>query len=622
MAECRFKFPLLNGGRRAGLNDAGIETFKSNPLGALARECAQNSLDAGISKDCPARLVFKFHEFAVKAIPGLADLKDAFESCKKFWPAGSPEYKFSDRALAYFEREKISVLEISDYNTTGLPGEDDETGSPWDALVMSAGQCNKDSNAGGGFGIGKSAPFAVSAWRTVFYSSLTPEGKYAFRGVCYNMTHFDSEDKKTQGIGYYGIISDDETNIISLRDPAQIPDSFRRNEPGTSIFVIAVDNDKDSHAKLKQATLENFWPAIYFEKICFDVDGDEIRKDNLAEHMAQNGELSPFMQCLENDRRIYVTEDVGRLGKCELYFLLTDEPRKREIVCTRVSRMKIQSIDNRWGMDGIGFVGLFSCLSDEGQKILKNMEPPEHCKWDYKRSNDDDSPLTEAERQRITTGLKRWIKDKISEQIKKDYTEETDLEDAGRYFNDESAEGSGDDNGNGENHDAFTSTVKRIKVTKVLAGKKKRHTDIILTDAGDASEDDGVAAPNPDGGSGGGGKGIVRGGEEGGTKGDKAAGNAPRVRFTPRVVISGGEYALMLKPQKAFKGELSLFASGEDNAEPLDILEARTDDQELPVINGRIAKISMDQDAIYKIYVKTRDEEYFAVEVIGYESDR
>ena len=23
MAECRFKFPLLNGGRRAGLNDAG-----------------------------------------------------------------------------------------------------------------------------------------------------------------------------------------------------------------------------------------------------------------------------------------------------------------------------------------------------------------------------------------------------------------------------------------------------------------------------------------------------------------------------------------------------------------------------------------------------------------------
>ena len=618
MAECRFKFPLLNGGRRAALNDAGIETFKSNPLGALARECAQNSLDAGISKDRPARLVFQFHDIALKDISGSADLKDAFESCKQFWPAGSPEYKFSDRALSYFKREKISVLEISDYNTTGLPGGDDETGSPWDALVMSAGQCNKDSNAGGGFGIGKSAPFAVSAWRTVFYSSLTPEGEYAFRGVCYNMTHFDSAGKKTQGIGYYGIISDDGTNIISLRDSAQIPDLFRRNEPGTSIFVIAVDNNENSRAKLKQATLENFWPAIYFEKICFDVTGDEIRKDNLAEYMAQNSDLSPFMQCLENDRHIYVTDEVGKLGKCELYFLLTDDPLKREIVCTRVSRMKIQSIDFR-GMDGIGFVGLFSCLSGEGQKILKNMEPPEHCKWDYKRSNDDDFPLTEPERERILSALRRWIRAKISEQINKDYTGEVDIEDAGRYFSGPADESG--DNDKVENHDAFTSTVKSIKVNKVLAGKKKHHTDIILSDAGEASEDDGIAADRPGDGNGGGGNGVVRGGEEGGTKGDKAAGSAPRVRFTPRVVISGGEYALILKPQKVFKGQLSLFASGEDNAEPLDILAARTDDQVLPVTQGRIDKISMEPGATYKIYVKTRDKEYFAVEVIGYESD-
>ena len=113
MAECRFKFPLLNGGRRAGLNDAGIETFKSNPLGALARECAQNSLDAGVSKDSPARLVFKFHEIALKDIPGSTDLKDAFESCKQYWSSDRPEYKFSDRALSFFGHDKISVIEIS-----------------------------------------------------------------------------------------------------------------------------------------------------------------------------------------------------------------------------------------------------------------------------------------------------------------------------------------------------------------------------------------------------------------------------------------------------------------------------------------------------------------------------
>ena len=85
MSEYKFKFPLLYGGCSSGLNNAGIETFKSNPLGALARECAQNSLDAKVSDATPARLEFHFHEIPLFDIPGVLDLKTAFEQCKMSW---------------------------------------------------------------------------------------------------------------------------------------------------------------------------------------------------------------------------------------------------------------------------------------------------------------------------------------------------------------------------------------------------------------------------------------------------------------------------------------------------------------------------------------------------------
>lgn len=311
MRECKFKFPLLNGGCSSGLNDPGIQTFKSDPITSLARECAQNSLDAWRQNERPAKLVFRLHELPSHEIPGYLDLKHTFERCQEYWPKGSPEYKFSTSALVLADRANISVLEISDYNTTGLQGGDKELRQPWHSLVMSAGICNKSAENGGGFGIGKFAPFAVSKWRAVFYSSLTTDGEYAFRGVCNNMTHMDASGNETQGIGYYGYVDDTDPEILSIRTPYEIPAFFRRKEPGTSIYVLAFNNDADSQNKLKHAILENFWPAIYFEKICFDINGEEIGRENLAEHMAHDDSLKLFMQCLESHDKFYVKENVG-----------------------------------------------------------------------------------------------------------------------------------------------------------------------------------------------------------------------------------------------------------------------------------------------------------------------
>lgn len=642
MGNACFKFPRLNGGCGSGLNNAGIETFKSDPWGKLARECAQNSLDAQAGED-PAKLVFKFHEMDKTNIPGAEDLREAFIKCKEYWHnEKSQEYKFSCKALEFFDQEKIPVLEISDYNTTGLHGEDKERGSAWHALVMSAGECNKSVESAGGFGIGKSAPFAVSAWRTVFYSSLTPEGDYAFRGVCYNMTHLDQAGKETQGIGYYGYINDEETEISSIRNPEEIPAFFRREEPGTSIFVIAFSYTECKGAdltpmkeKLKHVVLENFWPAIYFNKICFSVVNEDISKKSLAEHMAKDDSLKMFMQCMESPDRIYIHEKVGRLEECELYFLETTDARQ-EFVCTRASRMKIQSCPI--GLEGIGFVGLFSCLSAKGNRILKNMEPPEHNKWDPGRSNDDDIPLSEYQRKMVLRDFRKWVKNKILEQVNKNHTGEADLEDAGRFFDEPDQQKDvipPEDHADGEdtekNNNAFTSSVKNIRVSRIATTKQKRYTDLPPSEANDGeSEGDGetgdgnrfVKPPKDHSNrSGENNKDPVPNGENGGGSDGRKSGSARRIKFATRGFVQNDEYVLILKTQKEFFGDLLLLASGEEDSEELEISEARTDAGELPVQDGKILQISISPEATHKIYVKTRDSEHFSVEVIGYEFD-
>ncbi|WP_198422782.1 hypothetical protein, partial [Stenotrophomonas maltophilia] len=81
------------------------------------------------------------------------------------------ETEFFTRAAALVEQKTLPVLLVEDYGTTGLRGPAVE-GSPFHALVKSSGVSQKNvADAGGSFGIGKNAAFAISSLRTVFYST-------------------------------------------------------------------------------------------------------------------------------------------------------------------------------------------------------------------------------------------------------------------------------------------------------------------------------------------------------------------------------------------------------------------------------------------------------------------
>ena len=208
MTEVRLEFLENQAGEVEGLGHAGIETFRDTPFVSCSREAGQNTLDAADGR--PVRMVLREHQVPANEIPGIEKLRDTIAVCLKTARATG-----SDKDRDFFENANdvlsnlfIPVLEIADYNTTGLEGPPNDATSKFHALVKSSGKSNKSTEtSGGSFGIGKNATFAVSDLRTVFYSTVydTSEGRrHAFQGKVQLVSHQDSESIQRTAKGYLG----------------------------------------------------------------------------------------------------------------------------------------------------------------------------------------------------------------------------------------------------------------------------------------------------------------------------------------------------------------------------------------------------------------------------------
>ena len=180
-----WNFPSSNFGTLNGIGEAGIETFKGTPYKSLAREICQNSLDAKDGSGKPVIVEFSCSQEASRSFHDYDTLSNAIDSCLSFWKKNNNKktVDFFDKAQKVAEQNTIPVLRISDFNTTGLTGSDKDYNTPWQNLVKASGVSDKGDNEGGSFGIGKSAPFACSNLRTVFYSTQDIHGLCASQGV-------------------------------------------------------------------------------------------------------------------------------------------------------------------------------------------------------------------------------------------------------------------------------------------------------------------------------------------------------------------------------------------------------------------------------------------------------
>lgn len=190
-----------------GFNDSGIEHFRGSPIPHLAREANQNALDARESDVVNVKI--RLHKVDTASVPHIAELKENLQSC---YAAAKNESRkaevFFEMALAELDKHKIYVLEISDYNTSGMVGPC-HNGTPFYAFMKAKGQSRKDSDtATGSYGIGKFAPYVVSNIRTIFVSTVYQDEEGAYHQLTQGKSIFMSHDRdgeRKQGVGFWGI---------------------------------------------------------------------------------------------------------------------------------------------------------------------------------------------------------------------------------------------------------------------------------------------------------------------------------------------------------------------------------------------------------------------------------
>lgn len=283
-----WNFPSSNFGTLNGIGEAGIETFKGTPYKSLAREICQNSLDAKDGSGKPVIVEFFCSKEDLCSFHDYATLSNAIDSCLSFWKKKNNKktVDFFDKAQKVAAQKTLSVLRISDFNTTGLTGSDKDYNTPWQNLVKASGVSDKGDDEGGSFGIGKSAPFACSNLRTVFYATEDINGLCASQGVA-RLVSFpvkkglifqkDSDDITT-GIGYYG----EKLKNQSIRECRSFQKGFMRTVPGTDVYILGYMDKKGWEDEIIASVLDDFLISIFYGTLEVRVGKVEISQRTLG----------------------------------------------------------------------------------------------------------------------------------------------------------------------------------------------------------------------------------------------------------------------------------------------------------------------------------------------------
>src|ERR1035437_112173 len=378
MPDLNWIFAKNEGGRDSGLHDAGVETFKGNFDRYLAREMIQNSLDRRHDPNDPVLVKFEVLEFNRSEIPDMDALKATLARCAEYWSHDKKAKDFFRRAEMISKQDKITALRVGDYNTTGVLGSDTERSKNWYNLIRCAGSSSNRGGEGGSFGIGKNAPFAASLLRTVLYSTFNTDEEHVFQGVATLVSHNHPQGGVSQPTGFLG-----GQNGASVRSMSQIPAKFRRLQHGTDVIVLgfpAMDNWQND---LLYSVLDNFWPAIHFDDLEVKVGDITVTKANLQTLLetfsGQEGfTANLFFQAFTNPTHKFPVT-LPWLKEVSLYLLAGDGELPKSIAMVRKTGMKI--FEKRF-RSVIPFCGVFICRSDDGNKVLREMEPPRHDVWD------------------------------------------------------------------------------------------------------------------------------------------------------------------------------------------------------------------------------------------------
>lgn len=560
-------FPKSGSGVYDGFNDSGIETFAGNRFQSLAREVLQNSLDAKAGKG-KVTVEFDIVHVSGDVFPDRETLIGAVQNCSKV-PVVRNNLKasrFFKRAEKILKGARIRCLRIRDIGTTGLRGKPNDPQGQWGAITKGRGvSAQKASTAGGSYGIGKNAPFAVSDLRTVFYSTLYKEnGKTVERAQGKSiLTGQRLQDGYTSGTGFYGVIE----GAFPLEDK-NIPGLLRNKADGTQILVAGFSGGGDWKDHITAAVVANFFYAIdkgMLEVLLQDESDDLliIEASSLSEILKSNriakydgvedaGIYYRVSKESENERDMQVLH----LGACRLWTLIGPGlPRK--VALLRKTGMLITDEQKRlkkWpGFSD--FASVCICNGDDGNELLRSMESPQHNAFEPDRLDDPE------QKKKGEKALKALV-DKIRKNIKRLAVPETSgtiaLSHLEKFFPDQNPDETLP--GEGEERDLEGAPFYQPKPIKTKPES--------LTNAGEDVDDGGGDGQKSGDGTGTGGS----GGDKSGRKSVATPVNIEKVRVL-RTSDDGRKKTIMFTPLESGEAKIALHIAGDSGLERLPISE-------------------------------------------------
>lgn len=581
-----WEFPRNDSKEEEGLADAGIETFKDAALPSLARESSQNSMDAALTRwePCvePVHVVFSAHLVEANEIPGLDQLQASLQACldKAIRRELKKEKQFFTRALKVTRGRTIPVLCVEDYGTTGLKGPAEE-GTPFHALVRATGISQKSNmDAGGSFGIGKNAAFAVSDLHTVFYSTryLQDGSEQIFVQGKSILISRKEGGRELRAKGYWG-----EAEYNAVEDATKLPAWLVRKETGTTVASIGFNGDsKNWAAEILESLIRNFFAAIHEGRVSFTVKLAGKKSMELSREFLE--------KLFVHDMIVQSAYDGGRLDALEfskhMFAALVTvddsvtihEKEFPELGGMRLRIMQGESLPKRVGIlrngmyitDNLGkfgerflkfpmsrdFIAVVEPADAKASANLREMENPRHDAFSEELIDD------EVRRKKLRTDMRalgKWVRTIVREQTKAVVMEKVQLTELSDFF------ASPDESEQMPDGGKAGSNPECITVKPVSQNNKQQHG------AGPAGED---------GGSGGKKKSKSKGGKTSGPQrgsGRGAAGGrgGKSISYSKFRNMLGDQAGLVrniiLVPEETAEAALELTAVGVSSNEPLNL---------------------------------------------------
>ncbi|PSJ30254.1 transcriptional regulator [Streptosporangium nondiastaticum] len=288
-----------DGGREYG--NAAAFAFEAD-VSVLAREATQNSLDARLDRTKAVRVRYTLHELTGEALARFREAVDWEQLLPHYQALTSDHGKQGkvSRTIAaglrdMYQRDRLVLLRVDDYNATGLTGGDYDDGL-FAAVVRRQLDSHKtDAGAGGSYGLGKATLWATSRLGLVLINSTLSEpheGRTERRLIGrLDLPWHEVDGRRFAGPAWFGRPDPDAASTDVARswwaDEATVEKLYLTREsaaPGTSFLIVgahdvaslapvtgSVDEgegaeDDDSvhrmHARLVDALGRNFWAAM------------------------------------------------------------------------------------------------------------------------------------------------------------------------------------------------------------------------------------------------------------------------------------------------------------------------------------------------------------------------